>query len=161
MNNYLEVKIGDKIIGLKFGLPAVRRIWEAQEKYDTNTIIEGKDMGYNALGIAHVFFAAYLNDRISREKMPELEFVFFYDFVEQAFFTRHQTSDWDLCQEVVRFMGDTFKVMAESSQKKTSEIPIIPEIPEIPAQQETKTPIISILQPSGNGSNNGATAHSG
>lgn len=165
MTNFIDIIIAGQQIGLRFGIPAIRRISEMEEKYpllDYETVQKDgqpvkQPQGYNQLGIAHIFYAAYLNQALVKEETPVHKLEFFYDFVEQAFFAREETPDWELCKEIVKFMGDTLLALSHKKEKKSPP----PLTEEAMTMMEKKPPIISITQPIGMMSSPGATAHSG
>jgi hypothetical protein len=117
MTNYLAFKMGEVTVGLKFGLPAVRRISEANEKYEVTD-----DRGiYNTLGAAHIFYAGYLNNCLIKEIDPTMTLVEFVDYVETAFVIREdEPADWQNVLEGVKFFAASFvvKSMVEKAKKK-------------------------------------------
>lgn len=80
MNNGIaQITIEGKPVFLKFGLPALRRMQEAAMKFD---IITGER--YNDLGFAHIIYAGYVNECARHERLPEIPFSSFYDYVDGA-----------------------------------------------------------------------------
>lgn len=112
--------VGDLRVGLKFGLPSVRKISEAGEKYD----ILSKDGGYNALGIAHVLFAGYCNNQLVKEQINHLALVDFVDVIEEAFVLKStEPQKWESILQAMRFFADSFvvKSVIEDAKKKTQQ----------------------------------------
>lgn len=148
MTNYLAFKMGEITVGLKFGLPAVRRISESADRYE----VTDENGIYNTLGAAHIFYAGYLNNLLVQEKEKEatLTLADFVDYVELAFVTREdEPADWQNVLAAVRFFASSFVVagMVEKSKKK---ITVNQEpTPEIPG--ETTNPTGTESNPSATG----------
>lgn len=81
MNGVATITISGQVVRLKFGLPAVRRVFE---KMAEHTLVEkrGEEERYNDLGIAHVLYAGYLNGCMLHDAAPTLSFEHFYDYIE-------------------------------------------------------------------------------
>lgn len=77
MNSIATITLAGQQVGLKFGLPAVRRFFEKTAQYQ---LMAGNM--YTELGVAHILYAGYLNYCIMLEQPPILEFQPFYELVE-------------------------------------------------------------------------------
>lgn len=78
MNGYTEIKIKDKVIGLKFGMYANRLFSEKQSAgkfYNEDSL--------NELGIAVLLYCGYENNCLLKEQSTDLTLEDFYDFVEE------------------------------------------------------------------------------
>lgn len=81
MNGLANITIGGQVVRLKFGLPAVRRIFEKMAEIKLVDVKDGKE-SYNDVGISHILFAGYLNGCMLKDELPVLLFEDFYEFVE-------------------------------------------------------------------------------
>lgn len=79
MNGLAQITIAGREVGLKFGMPAIRRIVEKMQEVK---MLDG-DLA-NDLGVVHVLYAGYLNHCAMRDTVPDLAFEAFYDYVETA-----------------------------------------------------------------------------
>lgn len=122
MQNFMQIKIGEKIVGLKFGLPAVRRINEMQAKYPLQDLVqEDPEIKlYNSLGVAHMAYAGYLNNCMVKEIEPTLTLEYFVDHFEQAFYDQ-DGQEWQDGQEMLEFFSGTMTVKSLLKQIKDGE----------------------------------------
>jgi hypothetical protein len=75
--NYTTIEIEGKTIGLKFGMASFR--------YLQNRFIDGVSFNGNTLteiGFAQIIYSGYYNNCIIKDVIPEYNFEFFVDFVE-------------------------------------------------------------------------------
>lgn len=77
MQGIAAITIGGQRVGLKFGMPALRQIFEKMKQYPM--VVGTKS---NDIGIAHILFAGYLNFCIMKDEAPVHTFEYFYDYVE-------------------------------------------------------------------------------
>src|SRR5581483_6907494 len=80
MNGYTTITINGQIIGLRFGMPAVKRISE-KVKFK-----EGEE--YTEADFSQFLYAGYLNNCLVKEMEPTLCYEDFYNFAEEAFYTK-------------------------------------------------------------------------
>lgn len=81
MNGIATITIDGQEVRLKFGLPAVRRIFEKMAEHQLVVSKDGNEQ-YNDLGVTHILYAGYLNGCMQRDEQPVLKFESFYDIVE-------------------------------------------------------------------------------
>lgn len=79
MNGLAHITIAGQQVGLKFGMPALRRIVEKMQQFD---LLEGDTS--NDLGVVHILFAGYLNYCAMHDTASVLAFDAFYNYVETA-----------------------------------------------------------------------------
>lgn len=79
MNGLAEITIAGQKVGLKFGMPAIRRIVEKMQELN---LLEGNQA--NELGNTHILYAGYLNFCAMHDHPPTMAFPAFYDYVETA-----------------------------------------------------------------------------
>jgi len=79
MNGLAHITIAGQQVGLKFGMPALRRIVEKMQQFD---LLEGD--ASNDLGVVHILFAGYLNYCAMHDTASVLAFDAFYNYVETA-----------------------------------------------------------------------------
>lgn len=77
MQGIAAITIGGQRVGLKFGMPALRQIFEKMKQYPM--VVGTKS---NDIGIAHILFAGYLNFCMMKDELPVHTFEYFYDYVE-------------------------------------------------------------------------------
>lgn len=80
-NGYYSFDMNGKQIGLKFGLPANRLMWE--EMIKNPEIIDGENI--NELGIVHLILAGHKNNCLLSKTQPVLEFADVLAWVEEAY----------------------------------------------------------------------------
>lgn len=78
MTGLATITISDQKVGLKFGMPALRQIYEKSARHS----FLAADGRFNELGVAHVLFAGYCNYCAMKDEIPSLEFQSFYELVE-------------------------------------------------------------------------------
>lgn len=82
MNNGIaKITLQGKPVFLKFGLPALRQVGEKSALYKL-TYGPEENLRYNDLGFAHVLYAGYVNECCRNDKLPEIPFSDFYDYVD-------------------------------------------------------------------------------
>lgn len=123
MTNSTEISIEGKVIGLWFGMPAVRKISEASNLYP----VMDADGSYNEFGIAHILLGGYLNERMIREIPPTLELSFFVDYCEKTWISRDVddlgAANWQQLLDIVNFFSESFlvKSMIEKQKKRRAQ----------------------------------------
>lgn len=148
MSNYTTYKLGDKTLGIKFGLPALRRMAESFDKYP----VVDADGSYNPLGVAHIIYSGYLNNLLIKEQEPDSEVLgLLVDQLEMGWAVRFtEPAAWDEAARVVTFMAESMlvKSLTEDNKKKLTEqttetmkIPttIVVQMPRNEAPQPTGT----------------------
>lgn len=111
MNGLASITIAGQKVGLKFGLPALRRVTEKMKEFELLT--EGRS---NDLGMAHILFAGYLNYCIMREEVPVFQLQPFYEYVESAEDTVESTIE--LSEAVKSFQESRYVKKAVEGEKK-------------------------------------------
>lgn len=76
--NYTTLTIGDKKIGIKFGMASFRYL---SEKFSTGVGFENNEL--NEIGIAHILYSGYYNNCLIKEVVPEYNLEFFVDNIEK------------------------------------------------------------------------------
>lgn len=151
--------LGEKPIGLWFGMPAIRKVTQMQASHDL--IEEGV---YNSLGVAVVVHASYLNYCVVKEEPVTIPFAEFVDHFETAYLTKDDESAeasaaWNAGVEIVKLFSESFVVqsLVEKAKKKGLQ----PEIQQVPTPTPT-TPIPNDSETpnTGTGSNNSVTDNS-
>ena len=138
MSNYAEYIVAGKPVGIKFGMPACRRILS---NLDAHEVI--KDGLYMPLGIARIFLAGYENDCQVKERVATLTLEDFNDQVEEALIMRDDEgrgSGWDAVEGVLKCFNDSMivKSMLDKAKKKM----IQQQMERLPEQSESlSTPI--------------------
>jgi hypothetical protein len=117
MNGYIQIKIKDEVIGLKFAFPSVKWFAEAMQKavdekleaYFVESIDEKGDAQSTLTdyGLAKLMQCAYRNNCLLKEEKPVLLFADFVEWVND-----HNTEEGGV------EMGEVLKVYAESSVNK-------------------------------------------
>lgn len=117
MNGYIQIKIKDEVVGLKFAFPSVKWFAEAMAKavednleaYFINSIDDKGDetSTLTDYGLAKLMQCAYRNNCLLKEEKPVFKFEHFVDWVND-----HNT------EEGGAEMGEVLKVYAESSVNK-------------------------------------------
>ena len=79
MAGYTTITIGGQQVGLRFGLPAIKRISDK-----INLLSGTEEITLNLMSMVHILYAGYVNDCLANDKDPNIEFKVFYDFVEEA-----------------------------------------------------------------------------
>jgi len=79
MAGYTTITIGGQQVGLRFGLPAIKRISDK-----INLLSGTEEITLNLMSIVHILYAGYVNDCLANDKDPNIEFKVFYDLVEEA-----------------------------------------------------------------------------
>lgn len=83
MNGIATITIAGHAVGLKFGMPAVRRFFEKTKDQTTeNPLLIGGQ--YTDFGLVHLLYAGYVNDRLMKDQPVALPFEAFYEFIESA-----------------------------------------------------------------------------
>jgi|GEM_PF-4209776 len=77
MNGLAQITVDGQALVLKFGLPALRRIFEKMAQYD---LLSGED--YNELGLSHILYAGYLNGCAMKDTLATIPYESFYNLVE-------------------------------------------------------------------------------
>lgn len=83
MNGVATITVQGKPVRLKFGLPAVKRIFEKMADGDFI-----KDNIYTYTGMAHILYAGYLNSCLLKEATPAMTFEDFYTLIEDYAFDK-------------------------------------------------------------------------
>lgn len=101
MNGIANITIGGNPVRLKFGLPAVRRIFE---KMSDIKLMEGD--AYTEEGICLIVHSGYLNGCIQRDEVPAVPFEVFYDYVED--FRADRTNEQEVRAALKSFEDSRF-----------------------------------------------------
>lgn len=115
MQGIAAITIGGERVGLKFGMPALRRIFEKMQQYD---MVAGTKS--NDIGIAHVLYAGYLNFCLMKDEAPVHAFEYFYDYVETVGDAEGSTDE--IAAALKAFEESRFvKTLVENEKKKVME----------------------------------------
>lgn len=117
MNGLANITINGQAVRLKFGLPAVRRIFEKMKEHPL-VVVRGDKEQYNDLGIAHILYAGYLNGCMQRDELAILSFDQFYDLVED--FAADQSGKEEITAAIRAFEESRF-VKPFAGETKTDE----------------------------------------
>ena len=134
MNGYFELTLNAEIVGLKFGMRALRQIQEKQEKSEVKLFDKVREEDgierdrLNEMGTAYILYAGYCNYCVVREFPVKYHFLHFYDLVEDAFLT---SNGIDQIREAINVFSESQSVKAtgggsgssadaEESEKKSS-----------------------------------------
>jgi hypothetical protein len=79
MAGYTTIEIVGQQVGLRFGLPAIKRISDK-----INLLSGTEEITLNLMSMVHILYAGYVNDCLANDKDPNIEFKVFYDFVEES-----------------------------------------------------------------------------
>jgi len=110
--NYIEINIGDKKIGLKFGMASYRYL---SEKFKDGISFHNDQI--TEIGIATIIYCAYKNNCIVKELPMDITFENLVDFVEA------NTSNESFMSE----MREVMKVWAESDFIKKTQVDNVEE----------------------------------
>jgi len=80
MSGYIQIQVGDKLVGLKFAFPAIQWFTEAS-KDNIDVYFIGND--FSNEGFAELVFCAYKNNCLIKKVQPELAYENFYNWVEE------------------------------------------------------------------------------
>jgi len=105
--NYIEINIGDKKIGLKFGMASYRYL---SEKFKDGISFHNDQI--TEIGIATIIYSAYKNNCIVKELPIDMTFEYLVDFVEA------NTANDDFMNQ----MKDVIKVWADSDFIKKTQV---------------------------------------
>ena len=75
--NYITIEIKGKNIGLKFGMASFRYLqnrFKDEVSFNGNTLTE--------IGFAQILYSGYYNNCIIKDVVPEYNFEYFVDFIE-------------------------------------------------------------------------------
>ena len=75
--NYTTITIGDKKIGLKFGMASFRYL---QSKFNDGRSFTSDDL--NEISISHILYSGYYNNCLVKDVVPEITFEELVDYVE-------------------------------------------------------------------------------
>lgn len=76
--NYTTFLLGDKKLGLKFGMASFRYL---QNKFAKGLVFAQNDL--NEIGIAHIIYSGYQNNCLVKDVEPEVSFEELVDYIEQ------------------------------------------------------------------------------
>lgn len=79
MAGYTTITVKGQEIGLRFGLPAIKRISDK-----INLLAGMEEITLNLMSMVHILYAGYLNDCLAKDQTPELAHEDFYTLVEDA-----------------------------------------------------------------------------
>jgi hypothetical protein len=79
MAGYTTITVKGQEIGLRFGLPAIKRI-----ETKINLLAGAEEITLNMMSMVHILYAGYENECIANDKVPVIPFSDFYDLVETA-----------------------------------------------------------------------------
>lgn len=105
-----QIEIAGKQVGLRFGLPAIMRIFENGADENDLFVKSGEKNIFSQIGISKILYAGYWNDCKAKDKIPELTPEDFYDLVEEQFLEGKLRSD----------VIEALKVFGESTTLKTA-----------------------------------------
>lgn len=113
-NGYTSITINEQAIGLRFGMPALKRIAEKVQ------VKEGED--YSEVECAHFMYAGYLNNCIVKDCAPTLEYEDFYNFAEKCLY---EDKDAQVIVDVIKCFSDSriVQMTKEADQKKSQTTP--------------------------------------
>lgn len=80
MNGLAQITVDGQQVVLKFGLPALRRIYEKMKEH---RLVDEAEQ-YNELGLCHILYAGYVNACAMKDKPATIPFEEFYNYVEGA-----------------------------------------------------------------------------
>jgi hypothetical protein len=126
MDGYIQIKVGDQMVGLKFAYPAIKWFTEASVKdrlADNNAFFvdETDDKGetqstMSDYGFAKLVQCAYRNDCLLKETAPVLKFEDFVNWVEQ---NNSEEGKEVLSSVMTCYAESTFsKKIVENAEKK-------------------------------------------
>jgi len=121
MNGVAVVTVKGESVRLKFGLPAVKRIFEKMTE-----ITEGNV--YTYVGMAHILYAGYLNDRLLHEDPPVLVFEDFYDYIEDYAIDLVHGEEIKMALQafeysrIVKSSAERFRKALEGEEEKKSQL---------------------------------------
>jgi hypothetical protein len=75
--NYTTIEIDGKKIGLKFGMASFRYL---QNRFKDEVSFHGSTL--TEIGFAQILYSGYYNNCIIKDVVPEYNFEFFVDFIE-------------------------------------------------------------------------------
>jgi hypothetical protein len=75
--NYITIDIEGKKIGLKFGMASFRYL---QNRFKDEVSFNGSTL--TEIGFAQILYSGYYNNCIIKDVVPEYNFEFFVDFIE-------------------------------------------------------------------------------
>lgn len=125
-----QIEIAGKLVGLRFGLPAIMRIFENGADENDLFVKSGEKNIFSQIGISKILYAGYWNDCKAKDKIPELKPEDFYDLVEEQFLEGKLRSD------VIEAMN----VFGESTAVKKA----VTKVQEAVEQVEKKNKIIGM-----------------
>ena len=79
MAGYTTITVKGQEIGLRFGLPAIKRISDK-----INLLAGTEEITLNLMSMVHIIYAGYLNDCLASDKKETIPFEDFYALVEDA-----------------------------------------------------------------------------
>lgn len=110
-NGYISITINEQAVGLRFGMPAIKRIAEKVR------FKEGEE--YTEADFAQFMYAGYLNNCLVKEMEPTLSYEDFYNFAEEAIYTK---KDVESISKVIVCFNESrvMKAAIGESEKKSS-----------------------------------------
>lgn len=118
MNGIAKITVAGQEVGLKFGMPAVRRFFEKAKGLDL--MLDGR---YTDLGLAHLMYAGYLNYCIMKDQPPHIAFDAFYDLLENpGEKTREEVYEAVRAFEESKFIKPLVDAKEEEEKKKVMEV---------------------------------------
>jgi hypothetical protein len=75
--NYTSFTLGDKKLGLKFGMASFRYL---QNKFTKGVVFADNDL--NEIGISHIIYSGYYNNCLVKDVEPEVSFEELVEYVE-------------------------------------------------------------------------------
>lgn len=120
MKNYCTIFIDGQIIGIKFGIPAIRQL------SDKNILLGDSRDNYTELGLAHVLYAGYCNNNLIKGVQDEFDIYAFVEYVEDCILTKQTDDLLNMLQvfntsKVVKELVNLTQ-QAEENKKKAQEI---------------------------------------
>lgn len=116
-NGYTQIEIDGNVVGIKFGLPALRMLLEKAIEFPN---IWNDNTTFNEAGWAYMLYFGYINNCMLKEMSPVFKFEIFMDYVEDVADDAVKSQDlknaisiWGKSREVIRLVEK-----AEGKEKK-------------------------------------------
>ncbi len=121
MNGVAAISINGQTVRLKFGLPAVRRIFQKMEELPEDFTTGNH---YSDIGLSHILFSGYQNACLMEDARPALAYKDFYELVEDA---RFDAVLQDSIVAAIRIFEESrfVKRMSEPTEEEEKKSPLI------------------------------------
>lgn len=117
MNGIANITVGGQVVRLKFGLPAIRKIFEKMSEYEFI-----QDGIYTDMGMTHILYGGYINGCMLKDELPDIPFEAFYEYVEdfKADLTNQEEAKSAIMAfEQSRFVKKAVHKEGEAEEKKS------------------------------------------